>query len=264
MPHRLGTIDTSVELATGGPLLSVVIPARNEGGTIERVLTDLRQTCRQAELGAEILVVDDHSTDDTAAIASRLGARVLSNPGRGGKGRALRYGFAHATGTYVIMMDADYSHRAEDVPKLLAKLLDGAGLVIGSRSYGGSDEYTHIRTLGNILLSALLNLLVGVRIRDCLNGFKGFRRELVSQYRYRASHFDIEIELIVNAVRAGFQIVEVPSHERARSGGEMKSRIIRHGTQFLWRILVASAHFHLERVFGRARRLKPVQEKLPV
>ena len=134
------------------------------------------------------------------------------------------------------MMDADYSHRAEDIPKFLAAMKDGAGLVIGSRVYGGSDEYTPIRALGNVFLTYALGLFLGRYLSDALNGFKAFRREVFADFTYTSRQFEIEIELIANALRKGYRVVEISSHERARLGGESKSRVIRHGTRFFWRI----------------------------
>ncbi|HXG34915.1 MAG TPA: glycosyltransferase family 2 protein, partial [Bryobacteraceae bacterium] len=153
------------------------------------------------------------------------------------KGMALRTGFARASGQILAMMDADYSHRAEELPLLLGALGDGVGLVIGSRVVGGSEEYTHIRALGNVFLSAALGICTGRYLSDALNGFKVFRREIFSDFRYTSTSFEIEIEIIANTLRKGYRIVEVSSHERARAGGEIKSRVVRHGTRFLLRIL---------------------------
>jgi glycosyltransferase involved in cell wall biosynthesis len=155
-----------------------------------------------------------------------------------GKGMALRAGFSQASGDIIAMMDADYSHRAEELPRFLEALRDpSAGLVIGSRVVGGSEEYTHVRALGNVFLSAMLGLCTGRYLSDALNGFKVFRRSVFSDFRYTSRAFEIEIELIANALRKGYRVVEITSHERARAGGEAKSRVIRHGTRFLMRIL---------------------------
>jgi hypothetical protein len=135
------------------------------------------------------------------------------------------------------MLDADYSHRAEELPHLLQALKDGVGLVIGSRVVGGSEEYTHVRALGNVFLSATLGLCTGRYLSDALNGFKVFRRDVFTDFTYTSRAFEIEIEIIANALRKGYKIVEVSSHERQRAGGKMKSRVVRHGTRFLLRIL---------------------------
>jgi glycosyltransferase involved in cell wall biosynthesis len=185
----------------------------------------------------EAIVVDDHSRDRTAAIARGYGARVVENTRKPGKGHALRAGFEAATGELIMMMDADYSHRPEDMPQFLTGMREGVGLVIGSRVFGGSEEYTHVRALGNVFLSASLGLCTGRYLSDALNGYKLFRREVFTDFVYTSRMFEIEIELIANTLRKGYRVVEVISHERARAGGEMKSRVVRHGTRFLARIV---------------------------
>jgi glycosyltransferase involved in cell wall biosynthesis len=218
--------------------VSVVIPAHNEEQTLPWVLRDLNDTIASLPHDDfEVICVDDHSTDATANVARQFGATVVQNQGRSGKGMALRAGFARATGDVIVMMDADYSHRAEDLPLLLQTLTGGTGLVIGSRVFGGSDEYTPIRALGNVFLTAALGLTTGRFLSDALNGYKAFRRDVFTDFTYTSRAFEIEIELLANALRKGYKVVECSSHERARAGGEAKSRVIRHGTRFLMRII---------------------------
>jgi glycosyltransferase involved in cell wall biosynthesis len=217
--------------------LSIVIPAKNEEMNIGRVLADLNSTiATMSSWQVETIVVDDNSTDRTAEVASSNGARVVRNEGRSGKGCALRKGFENASGDVFLMMDADYSHRAEEIPVMLEAMKDHVGLVIGSRVYGGSEEYTPIRALGNVFLTYAVGLFLKRYLSDALNGFKAFRREVFTDFRYTSTAFEIEIELIANTLRKGYQVIEVISHERARAGGEAKSRVIRHGTRFFWRV----------------------------
>lgn len=218
--------------------LSVVIPAKDEVQTIGKVLADLNAVVKTLHgYDVDITVVDDGSTDGTAAVASSSGARVIRNPRRAGKGTALRAGFESAAGDLICMMDADYSHRPEDLPHFLNGMREGVGLVIGSRVFGGSEEYNHVRALGNVFLSASLGLCTGRYLSDALNGYKLFRRDVFDDFAYTSTAFEIEIELIANALRKGYKVIEVVSHERARAGGEMKSRVVRHGTRFLMRIV---------------------------
>lgn len=218
--------------------LSVIIPARNEEETLGYVLTDLFDALSSLQgYEAEVIVVDDHSTDKTVEIARSFGARVEKNTGRGGKGMALRKGFDAANGEIFVMMDADYSHRPEDLHLFLDALKDRIGLVIGSRVVGGSEEYTHIRALGNVFLSTSVGLATGRYLSDALNGYKVFRREVYTDFKYTSTSFEIEIEIVANTLRHGYRIVEVSSHERSRAGGVAKSKVIQHGTRFLMRIL---------------------------
>ncbi len=219
--------------------VSVIIPARNEEVTLPSVLQDLTGAIAQiANYEFEVIVVDDRSTDRTAEIARSFGARVVHNQSsRSGKGMALRAGFEAATGDILAMMDADYSHRPEELPVFLEALKPGIGLVIGSRVVGGSEEYHHVRALGNVFLSATTGLCLGRYLSDALNGYKVFRREVFTDFVYTSANFEIEIEIIANTLRRGYRVSEVSSHERARAGGEMKSRVVRHGFRFLGRIL---------------------------
>jgi glycosyltransferase involved in cell wall biosynthesis len=217
--------------------VSVVIPAKDEESTLGKLLEDLYKVIPQlSSYEFEVICVDDHSTDATASIAQSFGAKVIENKSKSGKGMTLRAGFKEATGDIFVMMDADYSHQPEHLPIFLDALVDGVGLVIGSRVYGGSDEYEHIRALGNVFLSTMVGLCTGRYLSDALNGYKVFRRDVFTDFKYTSRAFEIEIEIIANTLRKGYRIVEVNSHERSRAGGQVKSKVVCHGTRFLLRI----------------------------
>jgi len=221
------------------PKVSIIIPAKDEEVTLPAVLADINKVIPTLNgWEVETIVVDDRSTDRTADLAKAAGAKVVRNWRKSGKGNALRAGFENADGDVIAMMDADYSHRPEELPLFLEAIQrDGVGLVIGSRVVGGSEEYHHVRALGNVFLSASLGLATGRYLSDALNGFKVFRSEVFTKSKFTSRNFEIEIEIIANTLRRGYTIVEVSSHERARAGGEMKSRVVRHGTRFLLRII---------------------------
>lgn len=217
--------------------LSVVIPARNEAATIGMVLSDLDTTLKQLPFQSEVIVVDDHSIDGTANAAEGFKVKLIQNTKPPGKGNALRTGFETASGDLIVMMDADFSHRAEDISKIVDKLKEGYGLIIGSRAIGGSDEYEIIRLFGNVFLSACFRFMFRTYVRDALNGFKGFRREVFTSFPYHSRGFEIEIELLANALALGTNVGEVESHERMRAGGRMKSRAHVDGPKFLFAII---------------------------
>lgn len=221
------------------PSVSVVIPAMNEEATIGNVLLELKQTIERGlqTYTVQLLVIDDHSVDQTAAVATAAGATVLSNQYGPGKGNALRWGFEQTTGDFIVMLDADGSHKPEDMPTLLEPLERGAGMVVGSRIFGGSEEYTKTRAFGNIFLTFVFGWFHGRYLSDALNGYKAFRKEIFFDHTYTSSDFEIEIELLANALRSGYRIVEVPSFERRRAGGTAKSRVIKHGFKFLFRVI---------------------------
>jgi len=230
--------------------VSVVIPARNEESTIGGILDDLngaKAGCPQYSF--EVIVVIDSADDPTGAIARAKGAQVMLNHLGKGKGAALETGFKAAQGEAIIMFDSDGSHNPKDIGIFVDALEKGAGLAIGSRVVGGSDDQNVIRLFGNAVFTFLFSLLFGVNIMDVLNGYKAFRREIIADCRHRAKGFDVEIEIAAQAVRKGYLIVEVSTHENRRSGGTMKSHALRDGFQILWAILRDGAGYRMWRLF---------------
>ena len=219
-------------------LVSIVIPARNEEEVIGKVLIDInKEIFKLKKYQFEVIVVDDGSSDKTSNIARKYGAKVILNIGLHGKGKALIKGFREAKGDIIIMLDADYSHRPEDISEFLKKIDEGYGLVIGSRYTGGSDEYNLVRSFGNISLTTAFKIFFGIPLTDALNGYKAFKKSVIKKYSYFSKDFEIEIELIANALKERYTIGEVPSHERERAGGKMKSRAYIHGPKFLFAII---------------------------
>jgi glycosyltransferase involved in cell wall biosynthesis len=219
-------------------LVSVIIPAKDEEASIGKVLNDLNTTIKKIKkYRFEVIVVDDKSKDKTGAIAKKYKSKVIRNEGSSGKGKALTLGFKHAKGDYIVMLDADYSHIPSDILKFLQKLEQGYGLVVGSRHYGGSDEYDLVRYFGNFFLTSVFRIFFGLYLSDALNGYKAFKQNVVKNYNYKSKDFEIEIELIANALREKEKVGEVPSHERARHGGTMKSFAPIHGPKFLLKII---------------------------
>ena len=228
--------------------VSVIIPARNEEKTIGRVLDSLLETEKKIiNYIFENIVVDDNSFDNTGRVAKERECLLLKNRAKPGKGNALKAGFDVAGGDYIFMMDADYSHRPEDMHYFLQQLENGAGLVIGSRILGGSEEYTRLRAFGNIFLTWVFGFLMGRYLSDALNGYKAFDRKLITEFKYFSNDFEIEIELISNALRLGFPVVEVASHERGRIGGVAKSKICKNGLKFFFRIIIEKFKIKLKK-----------------
>ncbi len=218
--------------------ISVVIPAKNEEESLPAVLNELMVVVNSSPYRIEVIVVNDRSTDKTAELAKKFSfVKVVDNKYTSGKGGALRCGFEAAQGEYIAMMDADFSHNAMDLPALLQEAKAHQGLVVGSRIYGGSDEYTRVRAFGNVLLTWFFGCMHGRYLSDALNGFKVFHRDVYHRFDYTSVNFEIEVELLANALRLGRKITEYPSHERRRSGGKLKSSVVKHGTLFMTRII---------------------------
>lgn len=221
------------------PSLSIIIPAYNEEASLPLVLNDLQKLLPTLKpYKPEVIVVDNASIDRTHQIArSYPFVTVVEERREKGKGAALRAGFQAAKGDLIIMLDADYSHIVGDIPKFLDQLEQGAMLVIGSRHLGGSGEYTFVRAFGNRFLTLTFIVLWGVSVTDVLNGYKAFKKQVVKNYVYTSRSYEIELELVARALQEGGPVVEVSSYERARAGGEMKSRALRDGFKFLRAII---------------------------
>ncbi len=219
-------------------MLSIVIPAKDEAESLPSVLSELQAVMAQLPAATEVIIVDDHSSDGTPALKARFPfVRMIKNSYNSGKGRALRVGFEAASGEYIAMMDADFSHQAQDLPALFKEAQRHRGLVVGSRILGGSAEYTPVRAFGNIMLTKALGIVHGQNLTDVLNGYKIFHRDVFHQFVYTSEKFEIEIELLINALRLGRPVTEYPSHERSRLAGKLKSSVVKHGTLFMSRII---------------------------
>ena len=216
------------------PEISLVIPAFNEAQTIEALLR------RVAELGldAEMIVVDDGSTDETVAILERLdgdmpGLRVMRQPRNLGKGAAVRVGIAASTSEIVLIQDADLEYDPADIPRLVAPLRDGrADVVYGTRLRGGSEpQRAHMfwHYAGNRLLSLLTNILFNTTISDMEVGYKAFRGDLVRSIRLVSNDFAFEPEITAKVLRRGVRLYEVPIAYYGRTYDEGKKITWRDG-----------------------------------
>jgi hypothetical protein len=206
------------EVAAGRPTTLILIPARNEASRIPAVLRGIR-----AALGdAAVLVVEDGSTDDTADVARRHGARVVSLPVNLGYGGALRTGFQYAFSkgyARVITLDADGQHDPADLPAI-SRALDDADLVIGSRFLGTAAYSIPLaRRVGMALFSVITTTVVRKKITDTTSGFMGVgTRALPVVARTCAVDFP-NAELICEVARAGLRLAEVPVTIRERENG---------------------------------------------
>lgn len=244
--------DISKQVNSKIKTVSVVIPAHYEQEAIGPVLSGLQSAIRQMpDRTVEVVVVVDQREDPTVAVAESYGAKVLINDCGRGKGNALYFGLRHAKGDAIVIMDSDGSHDPEDLGRFVEALDQGAGLVIGSRVLGGSDDHNVIRLFGNALFTVMVTMAFGTTLMDTLNGYKAFMRDVVSGYRPRASGFEVEIEIVARAVRKGHRIVEISAHEYRRAGGKMKSRAIRDGFRILWACLREGFVYRLSRLFTR-------------
>ncbi len=220
--------------------VALIIPALNEEATIGNTLAAL-ENCGLAQ----VIVVDNGSTDCTAEAARGRGAVVVTKPRRG-YGRACLAGIAALRPEIdtVVFMDADGSDDPADMPRLLAPIRGGAAdLVVGSRVLGHCEAgaLTPQQRCGNALATALLRLLFGIRATD-LGPFRAIRREALERLGMRDPDFGWTIEMQIRAHRIGLRVVEVPVRYRRRRFGQSKisgtlSGTLRAGTKIIWTIL---------------------------
>ncbi|HEV2639117.1 MAG TPA: glycosyltransferase family 2 protein [Actinocrinis sp.] len=216
-------------LPASWPSVSVVIPTLNEARNLPHVFAQLPGGIH------EVIIVDGHSVDDTCAVALRLrpDTRIVSQI-RSGKGNALACGFAVATGQIIVMLDADGSADAGEIPAFVQALLDGADFAKGSRFApgGGSSDLTRLRTWGNRLLMATVNRVYRTSYTDLCYGFNVFwRRHLPvltldsttpprpDRAKLWGDGFEIETLIAIRVTVARLVVVEVPSFEHSRIHG---------------------------------------------
>ncbi|MEA2250772.1 MAG: hypothetical protein QOG70_1014 [Solirubrobacteraceae bacterium] len=216
------------------PLVSIVVPAYNEAGTIEDVL----RRVSEVPFRREVIVVDDGSQDGTPEIAARVaaeldGVRLVCRDANAGKGAAVRDGIAETTGDLVVIQDADLEYDPKDLPKLLAPLLAGrADVVYGTRLRGGEPQRAHLfwHYAGNRFLSLLTNVLYNTTISDMEVGYKAFRGDLIRSIRLVSDDFRFEPEVTAKVLRTpGVRLYEVPISYYGRTFAEGKKITWRDG-----------------------------------
>jgi glycosyltransferase involved in cell wall biosynthesis len=216
--------------------VTVVIPAKDEEGLIAEIVEAVKPYTD------DVLVVDGHSRDRTREIAIEHGARVIQDNGRG-KGEALRLSIDAATTDILVFIDADGSHEPRDIPRLVAPILAGhADLVIGSRGKGGSDELhgtleQFIRYVGSQLIMLAINYRWNVRLTDSQNGFRAIRRDVARRLGLTANLTTIEQEMLMKALKRGFRVTEIASHEYERQWGISKVVVWRLWFAYIWSFL---------------------------
>jgi hypothetical protein len=216
------------------PSVSVVIPTLNEEANIGWVLQ------RMPAWVDEVIIVDGGSKDRTVEVARAMRPDVVVVTDlRKGKGVALRTGFATATREVIVMIDADGSMDPAEIEAFVRAVDSGYDLVKGSRACpgGGSTDLTPTRQLGNFCLRGMVNLLYAADFSELCYGYMALRRSAVPAMGLEADGFEIETEIVVNSLRRGLRITEIPSHEAERLNGVSHLHPVRDGLRVLSTIL---------------------------
>lgn len=217
-------------------VITVVIPALNEALTIGGIIENVRPYT------TDILVVDGHSPDGTAHIASSLGARVAFDGGKG-KGEAIRSVIPHLNREITVFIDADGSHNPDDIPALVRPILSNeADHVSGSRLIGGSSELHGgfdecFRLMGSSLITACINHRFKVRLSESQNGFRAIRTAVLRDLDLVENITTIEQEMIIKTLKKGYRMGEVPSHEHKRKAGYSKISIRKVAFRYVYSMI---------------------------
>ena len=221
---------------------TVCLPTYNERENVEPMVRAL------GEYGVRVLVIDDNSPDGTGEIADRLAAElgyvdVLHRAHKEGLGPAYLAGFRRAVADgaeLVLELDCDFSHNPADVPRLIAEAEAGADLVLGSRYVRGGSigSWGPVRRFVSAAGSHYARVLLGASIRDLTGGFKCYRRavlEAIDLDAIASKGYAFQIETTYRALRAGFQVVEVPIHfvDREEGGSKMTRAIV---AEAIWKV----------------------------
>ena len=207
--------------------LTIVIPAKNESGAIGVVVAKAREQFRDAE----IIVVNDGSTDDTASVAAAAGATVINHPESLGNGAAVKTGARAASGEIIAFMDGDGQHDAEELGPLLERIDDGYDMAIGARDNGSHANVG--RLFANGLYNGIASIMSGRKILDLTSGFRAVRAEKFKQFLYLLPNgFSYPTTITMAFLRTGYPVKFEPI-TAAKRVGKSHIRPIRDGVRFL-------------------------------
>jgi glycosyltransferase involved in cell wall biosynthesis len=237
MTHS-GSAAQRARLLPPDPVLSVVMPVFNERNTIEEIIPRVLAV----RMPIQLIVVDDVSTDGTTEILERLqqqhGFTLLRQPKNGGKGSALRRGFAAVSGDMVIIQDADLEYSPEEYPLLTNLITSGrADVVFGSRFLGTHRVFLLTHYLGNRLLTFITNVLYNTMLSDMETCYKVMRTDVLRSMELKSNGFGIEPEITAKVFKRRYRVYEVPISYDGRGYDEGKKITWRDGIVALWVLL---------------------------
>jgi glycosyltransferase involved in cell wall biosynthesis len=224
--------------------ISIVLPARNEAAGLRGLLPRILAVIPDAE----VLVVDDGSTDDTPAVCAEHRVKHLRHHYAKGNGAAIKTGARAALGEVIVFMDADGQHKPEDIPALLEEFNKGYDMVVGARQ-AGSQAGLH-RAAANDVFSRFASWMVMQPIADLTSGFRVVRAARFRQFLYLLPNgFSYPTTITMSFFRAGYGVAYVPIHSPRRNSGSSHIHPLRDGLRFLLIIIKIGTLFSPQKLF---------------
>lgn len=208
--------------------VSVILPVKNESRSIVPVVENI---CRLLP-DAEVIVVNDGSTDETSALARQAGARVINQPYSKGNGAAIKRGSREAAGNILVFLDGDGQHDPADIPRLLSRLEQGYDMVVGVRQTGSQSSLG--RGLANRFYNLLASYMTGQRVEDLTSGFRAARADKFREFLYLLPNgFSYPTTITMAFFRAGYSVGYLPINARKRVGNSSHLKPWKDGVRFL-------------------------------
>jgi glycosyltransferase involved in cell wall biosynthesis len=223
--------------------ISAIIPAYNEATTIGDIVSRIRALYPEIE----IIVVNDGSEDETAAVAKRAGAKVYSHPYNIGNGAAIKSGIRAASGEILVFMDADLQHTPEEIKTMLDYFPD-YDMVVGARSK--KDQISFGRAFGNKLYNLLASYVAKFNVQDLTSGFRAIKSNIAQQFLYLLPNsYSYPATLTLAVLRTGRALKYVPITTKVRKAGKSNIKIFKDGVRFFMIIIKICTLFSPFRIF---------------
>jgi glycosyltransferase involved in cell wall biosynthesis len=224
--------------------LSIILPAKNESVSLRKLLPELTDLYKEAE----IIIVNDGSDDETSDICSQYDVKVISHPYPKGNGAAIKTGTRAASGDVLVFMDADGQHSLEDIKTLLAEIEKGNDMVVGARDYG--SHASSPRRIANILYNKLASYMSGHKIQDLTSGFRAVKADIFRQFLYLLPNgFSYPTTITMALFRSGYSIKYIPIKCNKREG-DSHIKLFRDGFKFLLIIFRVTSLYSPLKIFG--------------
>ena len=225
------------------PSVSIVIPACNEAQTIGKLIARVHEL----HPDAEIIVVDDGSTDKTAEVAQDAGAHVYRHPYNIGNGAAIKTGIRSATGDILVFMDGDGQHQPEDIARLLENLPQ-YDMVVGARSLRSQSSV--LRAIGNAVYNRFASYAANFTIKDLTSGFRAIKADLARNFLYLLPNtYSYPTTLTLGVLRSGRSVTYLPITTAKRAKGNSKVKLVQDGVRFFMIIIRIATLYSPMRVF---------------